>query len=108
MRGMKKKLTVRQWVGLVILIVAAVLALVSFILLPDTVHNGAREVRKPVACLFPVGLSVVCFILWDGLMEKHKEVLGKYKLLHALAFVGGTAFSCLGLLMSVLFLMRGL
>ena len=105
---MKKKLTVRQWVGLAILMVTAVLALISFILLPDTIQNGAREVRKPVACLFPVGMSVVCFILWDGLMDKHRELLAKSKLLYGLAFLAGTAFSCLGILMSVLFLMRGL
>ena len=105
---MKKKLTARQWVGLIVLIVTAILATVSFLLLPNPIQNGAREIRKGVACLFPVGLSVVCFILWDGLMDKHKAILEKYKLLNALAFLAGTAFSCLGILMSVLFLVRNL
>ena len=105
---MKKKLTARQWVGLTVLLVTAVLATVSFFLLPNPVQNGAREIRKGVACLFPVGMSIVCFILWDGLMDKHKAAFEKYKLLNGLAFLAGTAFSCLGILMSVLFLMRNL
>lgn len=105
---MKKKLTVRQWVGLAVLGVTAVLAVLSFVLLPDPIQNGEREIRKFVACLFPVGLSVICFILWDGVMDKHKALLEKYKLLHGLAFLAGTAFSCLGILMSILFLMRNL
>ena len=105
---MKKKLTVRQWVGLIVLLATAVLATVSFFLLPNPVQNGAREIRKGVACLFPVGMSLVCFILWDGLMDKHKAFLGKYKPLNGLAFLAGAAFSCMGILMSVLFLARNL
>ena len=105
---MKKKLTARQWVGLTVLLVTAVLAAVSFFLLPNPVQNGAREIRKGVACMFPVGMSIVCFILWDGLMDKHRATLEKYKLLNALAFVAGAVFSCMGILMSVLFLARNL
>ena len=105
---MKKKLTVRQTVGVVILAVSAILAFVSFFVLPDPIMNGEREIRRHVACLFPIGLSVVCFILWDGLMDKHKELWEKYKALHVLAFAAGTAFSCLGILMSILFLVRNL
>lgn len=96
----------------VILVVTIIFSIIGFCLLPDTVavqwnsEGVSNYLPRYAASLIPIGVSVLCLMAWKNSAVRFSirmEMSRTFRVLHTLFWI---AFSCIGILLNIVFLLN--